>query len=579
MQIFRPDDQPDRPHGIMMLRERAAAGRDEDCRPPLRMRLWPLVSMTLILISGLIGTPTPALHGEGLVTLLGGGTIAALIVIEVWFDPQDDRAVFAYVLLLGLASIALMTVQPAGTAVLGTYAAVASAVIRLPKRLAIAAIVPIIAIVDILILIGGEDRLLVLAWTNIAYVFMFVIGHLLRLSEERQIQARELLEEEERTRLARNEAAALDERGRIARELHDVLAHSLSALSVELEGARLLALDRDVDSEVIAAIGRAHRHAASGLDEARAAIKALRGDSVPRPGQARGPDRGNPRARDRVHAGDRRRAAPAALAKRRWRSSAPPRRRSPTCASTPRRPSGSTIRLDYDPDGVQLIVTDSAGDGAEPRVPQPAALAGGGLRLRGERDARAGRADRRPPARRADRGRLPGRALGAGVSDGDAAGGETLRVIVADDQRVVREGLTLMLGLIDGIEPVGAAADGEEALAMVAAERPDVVLMDLRMPRLDGIEATRRLAETHPGGRRRRAHHLRRRRDRRRRPAGGRARLPDQGRRRRADPQRGRAGGGGRGGDRPGRAAPADHRGAARRGAGRARTATSSPTG
>jgi DNA-binding NarL/FixJ family response regulator len=74
----------------------------------------------------------------------------------------------------------------------------------------------------------------------------------------------------------------------------------------------------------------------------------------------------------------------------------------------------------------------------------------------------------------------------------------TLRVIVADDQRVVREGLTLMLGLLDGIEPVGAAADGEEALAMVAAEQPDVVLMDLRMPRLDGIEATRRLAATHP---------------------------------------------------------------------------------
>jgi DNA-binding NarL/FixJ family response regulator len=73
-----------------------------------------------------------------------------------------------------------------------------------------------------------------------------------------------------------------------------------------------------------------------------------------------------------------------------------------------------------------------------------------------------------------------------------------LRVVVADDQRVVREGLTLMLGLIDGIEPVGAAADGEEALALVAAELPDVVLMDLRMPRVDGIEATRRIAVSHP---------------------------------------------------------------------------------
>jgi DNA-binding NarL/FixJ family response regulator len=77
--------------------------------------------------------------------------------------------------------------------------------------------------------------------------------------------------------------------------------------------------------------------------------------------------------------------------------------------------------------------------------------------------------------------------------------GAPLRVLVADDQRVVREGLTLMLGLLDGIEAVGAAADGEEALALAASERPDVVLMDLRMPRLDGIEATRRLAASDPG--------------------------------------------------------------------------------
>jgi DNA-binding NarL/FixJ family response regulator len=70
-----------------------------------------------------------------------------------------------------------------------------------------------------------------------------------------------------------------------------------------------------------------------------------------------------------------------------------------------------------------------------------------------------------------------------------------IRVLLADDQRVVREGLGTLLGLLDGIELVGTAADGEEAVALAAARDPDVVLMDLRMPRVDGIEAIRRLAE------------------------------------------------------------------------------------
>jgi signal transduction histidine kinase len=373
MQVFRPNDEPNRPHGIMLLRDRMR----KDGKTSLRMRLWPVVSMVLILISGLIGTPTPALHGEGLVTLLGGGTLAALIPIELIWDPQDNRSEFIFISLLGYSSIALMTVQPSGTAVLGTYAAVASAVIRLPKKLALAAIIPIIAIVEIGVLATSSERFLVFSWTAIAYIFMFVIGHLLRLSEEHQIQAQALLDEEERTRLARNEAAALDERGRIARELHDVLAHSLSALSVELEGARLLALDRDVDADVIAAIGRAHRHAAAGLDEARAAIKALRGDMVP------GPDKLEGLLEDMRASGidctleikgeERRLPSEAALAVFRTAQEALTNVRKHAEEA-----ERVEIRLEYDPDGVQLIVTDSAGDGAEPRVPQPAALAGAG---------------------------------------------------------------------------------------------------------------------------------------------------------------------------------------------------------
>jgi DNA-binding NarL/FixJ family response regulator len=71
-------------------------------------------------------------------------------------------------------------------------------------------------------------------------------------------------------------------------------------------------------------------------------------------------------------------------------------------------------------------------------------------------------------------------------------------VVLADDQRVVREGLATLLGLLPGIEVLGAASDGEEAVALVERLRPDVVLMDLRMPRCDGVEATRRLRERAP---------------------------------------------------------------------------------
>jgi DNA-binding NarL/FixJ family response regulator len=81
--------------------------------------------------------------------------------------------------------------------------------------------------------------------------------------------------------------------------------------------------------------------------------------------------------------------------------------------------------------------------------------------------------------------------VGAGVID-------VIRVVLADDQRVVREGLATLLNLLPGIEVIGAAADGEEAVAFARELAPDVVLMDLRMPRCDGVAATRRLREEAP---------------------------------------------------------------------------------
>jgi DNA-binding NarL/FixJ family response regulator len=71
----------------------------------------------------------------------------------------------------------------------------------------------------------------------------------------------------------------------------------------------------------------------------------------------------------------------------------------------------------------------------------------------------------------------------------------TIRVVVADDQQIVRAGFAALLDTRDDIEVVGTAADGEEAVRVCREQRPDVVLMDIRMPAMDGIEATRRLGE------------------------------------------------------------------------------------
>lgn len=75
---------------------------------------------------------------------------------------------------------------------------------------------------------------------------------------------------------------------------------------------------------------------------------------------------------------------------------------------------------------------------------------------------------------------------------------EPVRVVIADDQRVVRDGLAMIVGMLDGIDVVGLAADGVEAVELARAHGADVVVMDLHMPRMDGVQATREIRQALP---------------------------------------------------------------------------------
>jgi DNA-binding NarL/FixJ family response regulator len=84
---------------------------------------------------------------------------------------------------------------------------------------------------------------------------------------------------------------------------------------------------------------------------------------------------------------------------------------------------------------------------------------------------------------------------------GNGPAAENIRVLVVDDQAAVRDGLSTLLDLCPGIEVIAQAADGEQAIAAIAAHAPDVALMDLHMPVLDGIAATARISAEYPGTR------------------------------------------------------------------------------
>jgi signal transduction histidine kinase len=201
----------------------------------------------------------------------------------------------------------------------------------------------------------------------------------MRLLRELAAQRNEL----RASRKAEAEAAVLAERARLAREIHDVLAHSLSALALHLESTRLVAAQDGADNELTRAIDHAHQLAANGLQEARGAVAAARGDELP------GPDRLAVLAEDFTHQsglpvavavhGEPRRLEPdARLAVYRTAQEALTNIRR---HATPERVA---IDLSYLPQSTVLVVEDRATAGAS--LPPVASAAGAGYGLTGMRE-------------------------------------------------------------------------------------------------------------------------------------------------------------------------------------------------
>jgi signal transduction histidine kinase len=177
----------------------------------------------------------------------------------------------------------LTAVQPEGAAVGLVYYVVIIAAMILPRIPGLVLSVVALGVECLIIALVADEPgpaiISVVASVIPWYLVMRLVAQLRRGREA----ADELIEELRESRAAATEAAALEERGRVARDMHDVLAHSLSALALQLEGTRLLARDRGADADVVAAVERAHHLAAEGLAEARDAIAALRGEELPGP--------------------------------------------------------------------------------------------------------------------------------------------------------------------------------------------------------------------------------------------------------------------------------------------------------
>jgi signal transduction histidine kinase len=228
-------------------------------------------------------TPGPGLHGAGLGVTLVLAVYAAAVeaAISVRWVRRGQAAQAAASILIGGSGVALAVLQPQGFVVLAPSLGVWFAAVRLPPVPAAVTSGAITAALAPAIMISAAPHAAENALGAVLlYVLLTVIGQFLRRGRESQDRTELLMAQLQDAREAEAAAAALAERTRIAGELHDVLAHSLSALAIQLQGARKLAGREQVSDGLRATIERSAELAKAGLADARQAVGALRGERL-----------------------------------------------------------------------------------------------------------------------------------------------------------------------------------------------------------------------------------------------------------------------------------------------------------
>jgi signal transduction histidine kinase len=183
----------------------------------------------------------------------------------------------------GLCGALLDLLRPAGPGYVLGFMAVAGMGLRLPRTMALICGGLVVTCTALAEAYNSQQGITAFLNLSIGGSFLFLAAAYSQANRVAADAAEERLAQEAAAREAREEATRLAERGRIARELHDVLAHTLAGLAVHLEGARLLATRTDADPRLIDQLTSAHGLARDGLIGARQVVETLRGDLLPGP--------------------------------------------------------------------------------------------------------------------------------------------------------------------------------------------------------------------------------------------------------------------------------------------------------